>query len=174
MQLQLYCLIFVFQSCLVDKFYHIIKNMEKPNSATESLFHLPGWYWYLEDEKDFQELPNAENFLEICLRVISNEFRMKGYHELFKSISKILPTDHRTNYEPYFKYIYNRHPFIQIISKPFSTASVHVTKPLKRSSAHEIQLDILHLNQHFFNINYHIRYVVVAVDIFHVLFGCIQ
>ena len=81
--------------------------MEKTNSATETLFHLPGWYWYLEDEKDFQELPNAENFLEICLRVISNEFRMKGYHELFKSISKILPTDHRTNYEPYFKYIYN-------------------------------------------------------------------
>ena len=65
--------------------------MEKTNSATESLFHLPGWYWYLEDEKDFQELPNAENFLEICLRVISNEFRMKGYHELFKSISKTLP-----------------------------------------------------------------------------------
>jgi hypothetical protein len=43
---------------------------------------------------------------------------------------------------------------------------VHVTIPLKRSPANEIQLDILHLNQHFFNINYHIRYVVVAVDIF--------
>ena len=51
-------------------------------------------------------------------------------------------------------------------SKPLSTASVHVTIPLKRSPAHEIQLDVLHLNQHFFNINYHIRFVVVAVDIF--------
>ena len=43
---------------------------------------------------------------------------------------------------------------------------MHVTVPLKRAPAHEKQLDILHLNQHFFNINYHIRYLVVAVDIF--------
>jgi hypothetical protein len=40
----------------------------------QSLFHLPGWYWYLEDEKDFRDLPNAENFLQVCLRVISKEF----------------------------------------------------------------------------------------------------
>ena len=40
----------------------------------ESLFRLPGWYWYLEDEKDFRDLPNAENFLQVCLRVISKEF----------------------------------------------------------------------------------------------------
>ena len=141
--------------------------MEQTNSATAPLFHLPGWYWYLEDEKDFRELPNAENFLEVCLRVISEEFRMKGFHELFTTISKILrQPNNRISYEPYFKYIYNRHPFIQMISKPLSTASVHVTIPLKRAPAHEIQLDILHLNQHFFNINYHIRYLVVAVDIF--------
>ena len=140
--------------------------MEKTNSATETLFHLPGWYWYLDDEKDFRELQNAENFLEVCLRVISDEFRMKGFHELFSAISKILRNANRINYEPYFKYIYNRHPFIQIIAKPLSTASVHVTIPLKREPANEIQLDILHLNQHFFNINYHIRYMIVAVDIF--------
>ena len=141
--------------------------MEQTNSATAPLFHLPGWYWYLEDEKDFRELPNAENFLEVCLRVISEEFRMKGFHELLTTISKILrQPNNRISYEPYFKYIYNRHPFIQMISKPLSTASVHVTVPLKRAPAHEIQLDILHLNQHFFNINYHIRYLVVAVDIF--------
>ena len=141
--------------------------MEQTNSATAPLFHLPGWYWYLEDEKDFRELPNAENFLEVCLRVISEEFRMKGFHELFTTISRILrQPNNRISYEPYFKYIYNRHPFIQMISKPLSTASVHVTIPLKRAPAHEIQLDILHLNQHFFNINYHIRYLVVAVDIF--------
>ena len=42
----------------------------------ESLFRLPGWYWYLEDEKDFRDLPNAENFLQVCLRVISKEFRI--------------------------------------------------------------------------------------------------
>ena len=40
--------------------------MEQTNSATAPLFHLHGWYWYLEDEKDFRELPNAENFLEVC------------------------------------------------------------------------------------------------------------
>ena len=141
--------------------------MEQTNSATAPLFHLPGWYWYLEDEKDFRELPNAENFLEVCLRVISEEFRMKGFHELFTTISRILrQPNNRISYEAYFEYMYNRHPFIQMISKPLSTASVHVTVPLKRAPAHEIQLDILHLNQHFFNINYHIRYLVVAVDIF--------
>ena len=77
--------------------------MEKTNSATETLFHLPGWYWYLEDEKDFRELQNADNFLEVCLRVISDEFRMKGFHELFSVISKILRNANRINYEPYFK-----------------------------------------------------------------------
>ena len=45
--------------------------MEETNSATAPLFYLPGWYWYLEDEKDFRELPNAENGLAVCLRVLS-------------------------------------------------------------------------------------------------------
>ena len=34
-------------------------------SVTDTLFHLPGWYWYLENEKDIRELNNrhhAENF----------------------------------------------------------------------------------------------------------------
>ena len=46
------------------------------SKATEAgaIFHLPGWYWYLKDEKDFRELPNAEIFFEVCLRVISEKF----------------------------------------------------------------------------------------------------
>ena len=48
--------------------------MEETNSTTAPLFYLPGWYWYLEDENDFRELPNAENILAVCLRVISEEF----------------------------------------------------------------------------------------------------
>jgi hypothetical protein len=55
----------------------------------ESLFHLPGWYWYLEDEKDFQDLPNAENFLQVCLRVISKEFRIMGFSEFSSNVSKL-------------------------------------------------------------------------------------
>ena len=136
----------------------------------ESLFHLPGWYWYLQDENDFQEIRNAENFLQVCLRVISKEFRIMGFSEFSSTVSKLLHNsvtdENKIDYRPYLKYIYNRHPFIQIIAKPLSTASVHVTIPLKREPANEIQLDILHLNQHFFNINYHIRYMIVAVDIF--------
>ena len=57
--------------------------MEETYSATAPHFYLPGWYWYLEDEKDFRELLNAENFLAVCLRVISEEFRIMGFHELF-------------------------------------------------------------------------------------------
>ena len=142
----------------------------------ESLFRLLGWYWYLEDEKDFRDLPNAENFLEVCLRVISKEFRIMGFSEFLSTVSKLLHNsvaEFKMDYKPYLKYIYNRHPFIQITSKPFSTQSVHVTIPLKRSPSHEIQLDILYLNQHIFTINYHVRYVVVAVDIFSRFFGCI-
>ena len=37
------------------------------DNVTDTLFHLPGWYWYLEDEKDIRELNRhqAENFLVI-------------------------------------------------------------------------------------------------------------
>ena len=103
--------------------------MEETNSATAPLFYLPGWYWYLEDEKDFRELPNAENVLAVCLRVLSAEFRIMGFHEFFTTVTKILcqPNQNRINYEPYLKYIYNRHPLIQMTSKTFSTASVYVT-----------------------------------------------
>ena len=45
----------------------------KPTIKGE-IFHLPGWYWYLKDEKDFRELPNAENVLEVCLRVMTDKF----------------------------------------------------------------------------------------------------
>ena len=142
----------------------------KPTIKGE-IFHLPGWYWYLKDEKDFPELPNAENVVEVCLRVMTDKFRIMGFTELLTTVSKLLhvpitPNENKLNYTPYIKYIYNRHPFIQITSKPFPTAGVRITIPLKRSPSHEIQLDILYLNQHFFNINYHLRYIVVATDIF--------
>jgi len=102
---------------------------------------------------------------------MTDKFQIMGIHKLLKTVSKLLhitiaPNENKLNYTPHIKYIYNRHPFIQIIAKPFSTSSVHVTIPLQRSPAHEIQLDILYLNQQFFNVNYHIRYLVVAVDIF--------
>ena len=61
--------------------------MEETNSATAPLFYLPGWYWYLEDEKDFRELPNAENVLAVCLRVLSAEFRIMGFHEFFTTVA---------------------------------------------------------------------------------------
>ena len=108
----------------------------------ESLFHLPGWYWYLENEKDFQELRNAENFLQVCLRVISKEFRIMGFSEFSSTVSKLLHNsvtdENKIDYKPYLKYIYNRHPFIQTTSKPFSTQRVHVRITLKRSPSHEI------------------------------------
>ena len=99
----------------------------------ESLFRLPGWYWYLEDEKDFWNLPNAENFLQVCLRVISKEFRIMGFSEFLSTVSKLLHNsvipntnaENKLDYKPYLKYIYNRHPFIQITSKPFSKCSCY-------------------------------------------------
>ena len=36
------------------------------DNVTDTLFHLPGWYWYLDGEKDIRELNNrhqAEYFL---------------------------------------------------------------------------------------------------------------
>ena len=113
----------------------------------QSLFHLPGWYWFLEDEKDFRDLPNAENFLQVCLRVISKDFRIMGFSEFLSTLSKLLQNsvaETKMDYKPYLKYIYNRHLFIQITSKPFSTQSVHVTIPLKRSPPHEI-LSLIHI-----------------------------
>jgi hypothetical protein len=108
----------------------------------------------LKDENDFRELPNAENVLEVCLRVMTDKFRIMGFTELLTTFSKLLhvaitPNENKLNYTPYIKYIYNRHPFIQITSKPISTENVRITIPLKCSPSHEIQLDILYLNQHF-------------------------
>ena len=82
--------------------------MEETNSATAPLFYLPGWYWYLENEKDFRELPNAENVLAVCLRVLSAEFRIMGFHEFFTTVAKLLrqPNQIRINYEPYLKKIH--------------------------------------------------------------------
>jgi hypothetical protein len=69
-------------------------------------------------------------------------------------------------HEPYIKYFYNRQPIIQITQNPISTEKIHVTIPLQRNPASEIQLDILQLNEQFYNVNYHIKYLVVAVDIY--------
>ena len=45
---------------------------EENATATSSLFHLPGWYWYLEGEKDLFTLNRfqVEYIVNICLRVM--------------------------------------------------------------------------------------------------------
>jgi hypothetical protein len=134
------------------------------DNVSDTLFHLPGWYWYLENEKDIRELNRhqAENFLQVFLRIMYKEFRVMGYHEFESKCLKII---HSGN-EPYIKWFYNRQPIIQVTQKPISTNHSHVTIPLQREPASEIQMDILQLNEHFFNVNYHIKYLVVAVDIY--------
>ena len=90
--------------------------MERENTtATSSLFHLPGWYWYLEGEKDLFLLIRFQTdyLMNICLRVMYKEFRIIGYEEFSKKCLNIIHKEH----EPYIKYFYNRQPIIQIISK---------------------------------------------------------
>ena len=137
---------------------------EENATATSSLFHLPGWYWYLEGEKDLFSLNRfqVEYLVNICLRVMYKEFRIMGYEEFSQKCLRIIHKEH----EPYIKYFYNRQPIIQITQKPFQTTKFHVTIPLQRNPASEIQLDILQLNEQFYNVNYHIKYLVVAVDIY--------
>jgi hypothetical protein len=135
------------------------------DNVTDTLFHLPGWYWYLQGEKDIRELNNhhqAEYFLNVFLRIMYKEFRVMGYHEFETQCNLVLPPGN----EPYIKWFYNRQPIIQITQKPLSTNHSHVTIPLQREQASEIQMDILQLNEQFFNVNYHIKYLVVAVDIY--------
>ena len=41
------------------------------DNVTDTLFHLPGWYWYLQGEKDIRELNNrhqSEYFLNVFLQ----------------------------------------------------------------------------------------------------------
>ena len=57
-----------------------------------------------------------------------------GFNELLTTVLKLLhitiaPNENTLNYTPYIKYIYNRHPFIQITSKPISTQNVRITIP---------------------------------------------
>ena len=75
-----------------------------------------------------------------------------GYHEFE---TKCLNIIHSGN-EPYIKWFYIRQPIIQVTQKPISTNHSHVTIPLQREPASEIQMNILQLNEHFFNVNYHI------------------
>ena len=147
--------------------------MEK-EKASDSLFHLPGWYWYLEGDKDISLLGDNEqiqNFIDLCLRVFYQDFRIMGYHEFESKCLKILnnPIEYekeKISYVPFLKYFYNRQPFIQMTQKPFSTRKVHVTIPIQRKAQNEIQMDILQLNQHFFKINFHVKYLIVAVEIY--------
>ena len=71
------------------------------DNVSDTLFHLPGWYWYLEDEKDIRELNRhqAENFLVIFLRVMYKEFRVMGYHEFATKCLNIISLEN----EPYIK-----------------------------------------------------------------------
>ena len=78
---------------------------EENASATSSLFHLPGWYWYLEGEKDLFSLNSfqREYLVNICLRVMYKEFRIMGYEEFSQKCLRIIHKEH----EPYIKYFYN-------------------------------------------------------------------
>ena len=89
-------------------------------------------------------------------------FRVMGYHEFESKCLAILGPEN----EPYIKWFYNRQPIIQITQKPISTNHSHITIPLQREQASEIQMDILQLNKQFFKVNYHIKYLVVSVDIY--------
>ena len=43
------------------------------DNVTDTLFHLPGWYWYLQGEKDIRELNNrhqSEYFINVFLRIM--------------------------------------------------------------------------------------------------------
>ena len=87
-------------------------------SVTDTLFHLPGWYWYLDGEKDIRELNNrhhAENFLTVFLRIMYKEFRVMGYHEFESKCFSILSPDN----EPFIKWFYNRQPIIQVTKNQF-------------------------------------------------------
>ena len=143
-----------------------MQDADERNSHTASLFYLPSWYWFLEDEKNINELnEEARNYLlSVCERIMYAEFRIMGYHEFASKAIHILHTEN----EPYIKYYYNRQIIIQLTQHPLSTSDVHVTIPLRRetNTNANIQMDILQLNQHFYNINYHVKYLVVAVDIF--------
>jgi hypothetical protein len=117
------------------------------DNVTDTLFHLPGWYWYLQGEKDIHELSRhqAEYFLNVFLRIMYKEFRVMGYHEFETQCNLVLPPRN----EPYIKWFYNRQPIFQITQKPISSNHSHVTIPLQREQASEIQMDILQLNEHF-------------------------
>ena len=117
------------------------------DNVSDTLFHLPGWYWYLEDEKDIRELNRhqSENFLVIFLRVMYKEFRVMGYYEYATKCLNVIDIEN----EPYIKWFYNRQPIIQVTQKPISTNHSHITIPLQLEPAAEIQMDILQLNEHF-------------------------
>jgi hypothetical protein len=142
---------------------------------TDPLFHLPGWYWFLEGEKNPEELLNnneddenskeqlVKHILQVCYRVMYfQDFRIIGYHEFVTNC--LYATG--LGYEPYIKFFYNRQPIVQITQKPISTNHIHITIPLQRLPAQDLQMDILQLNKYFFNINYHVKFLIVVVDIY--------
>jgi hypothetical protein len=47
------------------------------DNVTDKLFHLPIWYWYLQDEKDIREINNrhqAEYFINVFYGLCINNF----------------------------------------------------------------------------------------------------
>ena len=106
--------------------------MEK-EKASDLLFHLPGWYWYLEGDKDISLLGDNEqiqNFIDLCLRVFYQDFRIMGCHEFESKCLKILnnPIEYekeKISYVPFLKYFYNR------TNKLPSSYYKNVLKPLK-------------------------------------------
>ena len=52
-----------------------MQDADERNSHTASLFYLPSWYWFLEDEKNINELTEeARNYLlSVCERIMYTE-----------------------------------------------------------------------------------------------------
>jgi hypothetical protein len=127
-----------------------------------SLFHLPGFYWFLEDEAYDETMLNE--ITAYCERVMYSNFRILGYHEFKTEVLRLITKQEGYNYDPILKYFYNRQLLIQMTSKPIETSETYVSIPLKREPGYELQMDILALQSYYREVNYNIRYLVVIID----------
>ena len=126
-----------------------------------SLFHLPGFYWFLEDEAYDETMLNE--ITAYCERVMYSNFRILGYHEFKNEVLRLITKQEGYNYDPILKYFYNRQLLIQMTSKPIETSETYVSIPLKREPGYELQMDILALQSYYREVNYNIRYLVVII-----------
>ena len=142
-----------------------------------SKFYLPGYYWYLDGEKDLSQLSPSrrEHIFGVCQHVMNNfSVRIFGFHEFSRYVLQLLESKEfvhanldRDKYLPYIIWYYNRALLIQLTQKPIQVKQrQYVSVPMQRSPAKELQLDILKLSQYFREVNYEIGYFVVIVDVY--------